>query len=65
LHGLAVCRLLKFHEDHKHIPVAIFSSITESDLAAQVTAVGADGFLRKPFTPEELLDEVTRLLGDR
>jgi CheY-like chemotaxis protein len=63
LHGLAICRLLKFHDDHKKIPIAIFSSVTESDLATQAASVGADGFLRKPFTAEELLQEVWRLLG--
>lgn len=62
LHGLALCRLLKFHEDYRKIPVMIFSSMTEEDLAQQTNAVGADGFLRKPFTGEQLIAEVKRLL---
>jgi PleD family two-component response regulator len=63
LHGLAVCRLLKFHENHKHIPVLIFSSITESEISGQASHVGADAYLRKPFTSEQLTAEVQRLLS--
>ena len=50
LEGLAVCRLLKFSNDFKHIPVLVFSSITD------------DAYLRKPFSNQALIDEVNRLL---
>ncbi len=63
LHGLAVARLLKFHEDYQHIPILIFSSITERDLDQVVGTTGANGFLRKPFEAEDLLHEVCRLLN--
>lgn len=62
LHGLAVCRLLKFHEDYSKIPVLIFSSVTESSIEEQVRAVRGDGYLRKPFSAEDLLVQVRRLL---
>ena len=62
LEGLAVCRLLKFSNDFKHIPVLVFSSITDEEIAAQSTAVGADAYLRKPFSNQALIDEVNRLL---
>lgn len=61
LHGLALCRLLKFHRDYEKIPVLVFSSITEHDIAQQVTAAGANAFLRKPFQGDELLQAVGRL----
>jgi DNA-binding response OmpR family regulator len=63
LHGLALCRLLKFHLDYKHIPLLIFSSITESDIAEQAKRAGADEFLAKPFDPLELLNRVKSLLA--
>lgn len=63
LHGLAVCRLLKFHELNKRIPILIFSSITETEIAALAASVGADAYLRKPFTTEQLTQEVHRLLA--
>ncbi|MBX3169782.1 MAG: response regulator [Candidatus Eremiobacteraeota bacterium] len=63
LHGLALCRLLKFHLDYKHIPLLIFSSITESDIAEQARRAGADDFLAKPFDPAELVERVRALLA--
>jgi len=63
LHGMALCRLLKFHLDYKHIPLLIFSSITESDIYDQVKRAGADEFLAKPYDPAELLDRVKALLA--
>lgn len=63
LHGMALCRLLKFHLDYKHIPLLIFSSITESDIAEQVRQAGADEFLAKPYDPSELLERVKSLLA--
>lgn len=62
LHGLAVARLLKYHEDYQHIPILIFSSITEQSLADSAGMSGANAFLRKPFEAEDLLYEVRRLL---
>lgn len=63
LHGLAVARLLKFHEDYRQIPILIFSSITERDLDQVVGSFAANSFLRKPFEAEDLLHEVCRLLN--
>lgn len=62
LHGLAVARLLKYHEDYQQLPILIFSSITEQSLADAVGFLGANAFLRKPFEAEDLLYEVRRLL---
>lgn len=63
LHGLAVARLLKYHEDYQAVPILIFSSITERDLEQVVGTSGANAFLRKPFEAEDLLREVCRLLS--
>ncbi len=63
LHGMALCRLLKFHLDFKHIPLLIFSSITESDIAEQARRAGAADFLPKPFDPAELVQRVKSLMA--
>lgn len=62
LEGLAVSRLIKFQEGLKEVPILIFSSITEDDFQAVVASVGADAYLRKPFSSEDLLSAVERLL---
>ena len=62
LEGLAICRLLKFHEDYKHIPVLVFNSSESGEASSQAHSMGADAFLRKPFNPQSLLGEVRSLL---
>lgn len=60
--GLAIARLLKFHEDYRHIPILISSSITDADIKERALATGADSFLPKPFTPGDLLHEIASLV---
>lgn len=63
LDGLSVARLLKFDEQFRHIPLMVMSSVIDRDIEEQVRAVGADGFLRKPFRPHEIRDRVRSLAG--
>src|ERR671924_1389023 len=44
------------------IPVIMFSGKIEEDVAAEATARGAQGFLGKPFNPQELIDQTRQLL---
>lgn len=62
LEGLAVCRLLKFQDTFRHLPILIFSSITDENIEEVVRNVRADAYLRKPFTSEDLVNWVERLL---
>ncbi len=63
LDGLAVARLLKFDEQYQGIPLMVVSSVIDADIEEQVRQAGADGFLRKPFRPQELRDRVRELVG--
>lgn len=63
LSGLAIARLLKFHEKFSRIPILVMSSITEADIQEKATKAGADFFLPKPFDTNELLSQVGRLLS--
>ncbi len=63
LTGLAVTRLLKFHDDYKSIPILVTSSITDPDLKEQVEKAGADMFLSKTFSAEELIEKLNILLA--
>lgn len=63
LTGLAVCRLVKFHDAYKDIPVLMVSSITDADIADKARKAGATGFLRKPLKKNELQAKVVEFLG--
>jgi CheY-like chemotaxis protein len=55
--GGKIAKDLKAKEETKHFPVIIMSANNETQEIAQ--SVGADGFLLKPFTIEDLL-KITR-----
>ncbi len=59
--GIELCRRLKADEETASIAVVILSGSTDDAAAAR--EIGADAFLRKPFSPLELLDVVERLTG--
>lgn len=61
--GLAIARLVKFHEHYSHIPVLIMSSITDKDIRDKVIKVGANAFLPKPFKVHDMLQEIDRLIA--
>jgi response regulator RpfG family c-di-GMP phosphodiesterase len=61
--GLSLCRELKANPETRHIGVVL---LTGSDAASEedARAAGADGYLRKPFRPLELLAIAERVAGD-
>ncbi len=62
MNGDEVARILKQEEAMKHIPIILISATMES-LPARAKESMADSYLIKPFTPEQLLSEVKRLIG--
>jgi DNA-binding response OmpR family regulator len=62
IEGLAVCRLVKFDENYRKIPLMIISSVIDPDIDDQVKKVRADDFLKKPFRPGDLRERLQALL---
>jgi response regulator RpfG family c-di-GMP phosphodiesterase len=60
--GLAFCRQLKRNRRTRDIPIVVLSG-SEGGSADAALEAGADSFLRKPFSPLELLAIVERLAG--
>ncbi|MEK6275422.1 MAG: response regulator [Actinomycetota bacterium] len=59
--GLTFCRQLKFDPVTADIGVVLLTGSEQVEYAAE--ACGADAFLRKPFSPLELLSTVERIAG--
>lgn len=60
--GYKVCRMLKFDEKYKKIPIIMFTArcqVADKKLGQEV---GADAYITKPFESETLLHEIERLL---
>lgn len=56
--GEKKAQLLKKREKSRHIPVLLISSKEEMELLTLVSTSGANGFLKKPFTSDQLLSVV-------
>jgi two-component system chemotaxis response regulator CheY len=52
------------HEEKRKIPVIVISTDSSTERKEQMTALGAKGYIAKPFSPEMLEQEVTRLLWE-
>ena len=62
LNGLQVCRKLKEQENTRHIPIVFLTILdSEQDIIEGLEA-GADDYITKPFSPDELSVRVKRVL---
>ncbi len=63
--GISFLRRLKTNMITQHIPVILFSSLSGSDERVKGWKNGADGYLPKPFSIEELEGMISGLLSTR
>src|SRR5438552_2709343 len=54
LNGFEVCRAIKADPITRTIHVLLFTGLDDAQVMAQALAAGADGFFRKPLTPQAL-----------
>ena len=62
INGDDVAKILKKDDELKHIPIILISATTRT-LDGRARESGADGYLTKPFEPEELIGMVKKILG--
>ena len=63
LDGHKLCRMIKFNNDLKHIPVAMFTSRDTDEDAEMAKKVGADAFILKNTRIQIVLDIVDQLIN--
>ena len=61
--GYKVCRMLKFDEKYKHIPIIMFTARAEVEDEKLGQETGADAYITKPFETNNLLSKVEELLS--
>ncbi|NWG04037.1 MAG: response regulator [Syntrophaceae bacterium] len=62
LDGYKVCRLLKFDERYKHIPILMLTAKTQEKDKILGKETGADEYITKPFEMDYLLGKVKEYL---
>jgi AraC-like DNA-binding protein len=65
LDGVSLCRKLKSDERTSHIPLILLTAKADAGSKIDGLQTGADDYLTKPFSAEELLLRVNNLIGGR
>ena len=60
--GYKICRMLKFDETYKNIPIILFSARAQETDIKLGKEVGANAYITKPFESEVLLNKIKELL---
>jgi len=64
LDGYAACHAIKTEQATKAIPVVMITAIGYELNKKLAEEVGADGYITKPFSADELLRQVKQVLGE-
>lgn len=62
--GYSVCRLLKFDQRYRHIPILMLTARGLQKDRETGGRMGADAYLTKPYDSAQLLATIQNLLGD-
>ncbi len=62
LDGFAVCEQLKRNRETNLVPIVMVTALNDSTHRAQGVRVGANGYLTKPFTPDQLFSAMDKAL---
>src|SRR3954453_19961651 len=63
--GFAICDRLKRNRETNLIPIVMVTALQDADHQAAGVRVGANGYLKKPFTPDELYEAIAQAIAWR
>lgn len=63
MHGLEVLRFVRTHPTFQALPVVILTTRSDAESRTAAQREGATLYLTKPFSPDTLLPEVSRLIA--
>ena len=61
--GIEVLEFVRAQDHLRALPILVVTTRGDDDNRTRVLAAGASGFLAKPFTPPQILDEARRLIS--
>lgn len=61
--GYEVCRKLKLNPDTRGIPIIFVTARSGQRHIERGLSLGAQGYITKPFTPDELIDKLAEVTG--
>lgn len=63
--GFSVCEILRAQPSTRQVPVLVVTALGGQITRLNALAVGADDFLSKPFSPQELVRRIQEILAER
>ncbi len=63
INGYEVCRMLKFDDEYKDIPIIVLSSLSLQEEREKAFKSGADEYFIKPFDLDLLLVKIKSIIG--
>ena len=63
IHGLEVIEFVRGHQAYSTIPICVVTTRGDEESRAQALKAGADVYLTKPFTPQDLVAQAEKLLA--
>lgn len=64
IHGIEVIEFMRGHQAYRGIPICVVTTRGDDASRAQALEAGADVYLTKPFTPEDLIAQARKLLAN-
>ncbi len=64
MNGLEMLNTMQAKEEMRRIPVVVVSTEGSLEKITQIVNQGASGYIKKPFSPEQIRDLLIELLGE-
>jgi DNA-binding response OmpR family regulator len=61
--GLEIVSVVKHNNNYRKVPIIILSSMGQENVVLEAFKLGADDYITKPFSPNELSMRVKRLVS--
>ncbi len=65
MNGIELVRRLRGDKKHQHLPVLMISGQAQKEHIIEASSVGINGFVAKPFQPQDLKNKITGVLRAR
>ena len=62
MNGLEFVKAVRANDSTKSIPIVMITTEGSEDMVNQAIGVGANGYIKKPFTPEKIKETLTSFL---
>ena len=62
--GIKTLEMIRANEDLVSVPVIFLTAVSDTQSIIDAAALGALGYIKKPFLPENLLAKVKNVLGE-